>query len=151
MELIEEILIFFRQYKLSIWLIQLIAMGVTSALLPSMRITEMKGAFLTLIGLAFVNTYLWDTALFFKIPDTLSLQVFALLICNGLIFWLLIKILPGIEISGFVSAILAALLFTVISVGLDLSTKYVDWWVFFKQVVEAIWSIRDSFSIRLKG
>lgn len=133
------------RFKLTIWIIQTIAMYITAAILPKLKITEFKGAFLIIVSLALVNTHLWDVALFFKIPNEISFEILALICCNGLIFWILVKLLPGIEIQGFFTAIVAASMFTLLTLGLDVSRSYIDWMGLFDFLFGLVRSARDLF------
>ena len=79
------------------------------------------------IALAFINANVWDLALFMKVPDEATYQMVALFLTNGLLFWILVKVLPGIEVQGFRPALIAPVIFTVASVIVSFIAKEVDW------------------------
>lgn len=127
------------------WILQTIAMSVTAFLLPGLRITQISGALFTVLAISYLNSTVWDTALFFQIPDTFSLQVCSLILTNGVLFWILVKILPGIEIEGFLPALVAPLVFTISSFLIDKYGTTVDWKAVFSVVANVIRQIRDHF------
>ena len=103
------------QYYVNYWVLQSIAMGLTVALLPDLRLTGIGGATLMVAALALVNSFVWDAALFLQVPDSLTSQALVLVGVNGAIFWLLVKLLPSIEIDGIWPAIVAPILFSFFS------------------------------------
>lgn len=78
-------------------------------------------------ALAFINANVWDLALFMKVPDEPTYQMIILFLTNGLLFWVLVKILPGIEVQGFRPALIAPIIFTVASVIVSFLAKEIDW------------------------
>lgn len=102
-------------------------MVVTALLIPGLRITSIFGALATVVAIALVNSKVWDAALFFSVPDHLSTQVLFLFLANGLIFWVLVKLLPGIEVSGILPALIAPIVFTVSSLLISKYLAHVDW------------------------
>ncbi len=124
---------------------QTLAMMATALLLPKVRITSIFGAVGCVVALAVVNATLWDVALFFSIPDTLSLHALMLLGTNGFIFWIIAKLLPGIEVDGFFSALIAPLIFTVLSVVFYSYGRSVDWVSVAKYLFEQALAVREFF------
>ena len=133
---------------LNYWILQTIAMGLTIFLIPKLRVSSIFGPVFAVVGLALVNAVIWDAALFFSIPDHFSSQVALLLLTNGIIFWVLVKLLPGIEVQGFLPALVAPLVFTVCSVLVSQYGKDIDWqkvWVAFLAFMERLKaSVKDS-------
>ncbi len=100
------------QYNLNYWILQTLAMTLTALLIPKLRIDGPIGAFIMVIALGFVNAHLWDVALFYSVPNTPTVQTATLFLANGIIFWILVKVLPGIEVEGFLPALIAPIVFT---------------------------------------
>jgi putative membrane protein len=124
------------------WLLQTVAMMITALLIPRMRITSIFGAFGIVVALAFVNATLWSAALFSAIPDSPTVQALVLVLTNGAIFWILCKLLPGIEIGGILPAIVAPIVFTFVSV---LAARYaadVDWSEVGRSAADAVTRLR---------
>lgn len=114
-------------FNFSYWALQTAAMMLTVFILPRLRVSGPLGAFATVVALAFVNSHVWNAALFFSIPDTFSYQVACIFLANGVIFWVLVKILPGIEVDGFLAALFAPVLFSLISLFLSRYATDIDW------------------------
>ncbi|MCO6430074.1 MAG: phage holin family protein [Deltaproteobacteria bacterium] len=101
------------------WILQSIAMGITCFLIRGLSLSSPLGALFIVLGLAFVNSFAWDAALFFSIPDRFTYHAALLLLMNGLIFWLLVKLLPGIEVRGILPALIAPVVFTITSMLIE--------------------------------
>jgi len=112
---------------LNYWVLQTVAMLLTALLIPGLRITGLFGATLTVVALALVNATLWDAALFFQVPDAPTTQALVLLATNGAIFWLLVKLLPGIAVSGVLPALAAPIVFTLVSLLISEHGRSIDW------------------------
>lgn len=116
-----------QAFNLSYWVTQCLAMGLAALLIPNLRVTSIVGPVLAVVGLALVNTYVWSSDLFFTIPQDVSSQTATLLLINGAIFWLVVKLTPGIETKGILPSLVAPLVFTVCSVMLPRLIPLVDW------------------------
>ena len=112
---------------ISEWILQALAMGLTALLIPNLRITSIFGAFTSILGLALINATVWDAALFMKVPDSISTQALMLFLANGVLFFIVVKLLPGIEIKGLGAAVMAPVVFSLSSVVITEVGKDVDW------------------------
>jgi putative membrane protein len=99
--------------------IQTLAIVITAFLLPGLTIRSIFAPVLAVVILGFVNTKVWDAALFLQLPDTFSMQALTLVLCNGVLFWLVVKILPGFDIQGILPAILGPIIFSITSIAID--------------------------------
>ena len=131
--------------NLSYWLLQTFAMLVTALLIPKLKVDGPLPALLTVVALAFVNAHVWDTALFFKIPDTLSSKALTLLVTNGAIFWIVVKILPGIECEGILPALVAPVVFTFTSFMIAEYGSTVDWPALGKEAIRLMLELKSYF------
>ncbi|MDD2942539.1 MAG: phage holin family protein [bacterium] len=127
----------------SYWALQTIAMMITSGLLPGLKVTSIGGAFGTVLCIALMNATVWDAALFFQIPESLSAQALVLLLANGLFFWIIVKLLPGIEVDGIASALLAPLIYTACSLIISHYGYRIDWYAVMNFVIEKIGELKD--------
>lgn len=118
---------FTMPYKFEYWAIQTIAMLLTAFVIPGLTISGPLSALCTVLVLSLVNTYLWDAALFFAIPNDLSLHTLVLFLTNGVLFWIIVKILPGIAVRGVLPALVAPVIFTVTSILLQRYGAQIDW------------------------
>ena len=130
--------------NLSYWALQTIAMMLTVFLMPRLRVSGPLGAFITVVALAFVNSHVWNAALFFSIPETFSYQVACIFLANGAIFWILVKILPGIEVDGFLAAFFAPVLFSLISLAINKYARDVDWIQVMQWCLQQLEGLRDT-------
>lgn len=126
------------------WLVQTFALILTCLILPKLKVEGFFSALLTVAVISAINVYLWDAALFFDIPDTLSYHALVLVISNGAIFWTAVKLLPGIEIQGVLSAFLAPIIFSVINILLVTYTSDIEWQKVFDTVATYVHEHRDS-------
>lgn len=118
---------FLTSLKIDILLIQTVAMILTAILMPRFTVSGPLSALLAVVTLSLVNTHLWDTALFFSVPDSLTVHALTLVIANGIVFWLLVKILPGIDTQGILPPLIAPIIFTIISIGLHEISPKIPW------------------------
>ena len=108
-------------------ILQTIALLITAFLLPKFQVHGPLSGFIMVASLTFINTNLWDAALFYSIPNSLSTQALITFFTNAVVFWVLAKSLPGIAIQGFWPAFVAPVVLTAVSL---LTYKYgrdVDW------------------------
>ena len=136
----------FSAINVDFWILQTIAMMVTCFLLPRLTVSGPLGALGAVVALAFVNAQVWDAALFFQVPDSLSAHALVLMLSNGLVFWVVVKILPGIEVEGILPAIAAPIVFTICSLLISHYGKDIEWQKVWDKTLVTIVSIRDSLS-----
>lgn len=134
-------------FNFNYWFLQTVAMCLTALFIPGLRVTSPLGALLAVIGLAYINSKVWDAALFFSVPDHFTLKTAALFLSNGIIFWILVKLLPGIEVDGLLPALIAPLVFTFTSVFISEYAKDVDWPAVFEKGAEYFRQVRDYFLV----
>lgn len=89
------------------FVLQVFAMFLITLILPKIKIKSMIGAISIVLSLSLLNATIWDSQLFHKLPDFQSSHGIALILTNGALFFVLVKILPGIEIKGVLPAIIA--------------------------------------------
>lgn len=130
--------------NLRFWAIQTVAMMITAFLLPGLTVSGPLPAFAAVAALAFVNSHLWDAALFFQIPDSFGQPQLIVLAANAIIFWVIVKLLPGIEIKGILPAIAAPILFTITGIVISKYEPMIDWSKVYASVVEFISHLKDS-------
>lgn len=127
---------------LTLFLLQGLAVVITSAIIPGLRITSIFGPLLMVVGMAILNSYLWDRSLFEAIPNEFTYRALQLLVANGFLFWLLVKLLPGIEVDGILPALAGPVVFTVVSLLVRQYGSQVDWM--------GLWEKLKSFAAGLK-
>ncbi|MCB0329207.1 MAG: phage holin family protein [Bdellovibrionales bacterium] len=133
-------------FSLQRWAFQAVAMTLTAVVIPGFKVTSIFGPFLAVLAIAFINAHVWSAALFFQLPDSITVQAGLLLLVNGAIFWILVKLLPGIEIKGVLPAIAAPVVFTVLTIFVEIYGKEIDWSVVLSSVLEFFGGLREYFS-----
>ncbi len=112
---------------ITLFLLQAIAIVITSALIPKLRITSLLGPILMVAGISALNTYLWDRTLFEAIPNNFNTKAITLFFANGFFFWLLVKLLPGIEVDGILPALAGPVVFTLVSLAVREYGTQINW------------------------
>jgi len=125
-------------------LFQFIAMGLTIFLIPRLTVTNITGAFIILVALSVVNSTVWDAGLFLGVPGDFSSQAVQIILVNGVIFWILVKALPGIETQGLMPALVAPLVFSFVSALLRVYAHDVDWIGMIGTGLDSLMNYRDN-------
>lgn len=126
-------------------ILQSLLIALAAMLLPRLKVTSLFGPILTAIAISWFNEIYWDSSLFFNLPDSFTPKTLLLLLSNALIFWVLVKILPGIEISGFLSALLAPVIITLCSYLIRHYVGDIDWLAVFNFVKDLFNQARIYF------
>ena len=101
------------------WIINAAALMALPYLMQSVTVTSIGAAFIAALVLGLVNTLIRPVLVLLTLPVTfLSLGLFILVI-NGLLFWGVAQMVGGFHVAGFWSAMLAAILYSVISWALS--------------------------------
>ena len=101
------------------WIINAAALMALPYLMHSVSVTSIGAAFIAALVLGLVNTLIRPVLVLLTLPVTfLSLGLFILVI-NGLLFWGVAQMVGGFHVAGFWSAMLAAILYSVISWALS--------------------------------
>ena len=109
------------------WVTQCLAMALAALLIPKLRVTSIFGPVLAVVALGFINTTVWSSQLFFSLPDHISIHTLILLAINGTIFWVVVKIMPGIETDGILPSLIAPIVFTLCALAIPRVAERVDW------------------------
>lgn len=131
-------------FNIATWILQTVAMLLTALFIPKLTIDGPIPAFVTVVALAFINSHVWSTALFFEIPDSATAQAATLLICNGVIFWIVVKLLPGIDCEGFLPALVAPVVFTGTMMLISRYGSDIDWLALSKSALAWIAELRQQ-------
>ena len=97
------------------WMINAAALMALPYLMHSVSVTSVKAALIAALVLGLVNTLIRPVLVLLTLPVTfVSLGLFILVI-NGFLFWGVAQMVTGFHVAGFWSAMLAAILYSVIS------------------------------------
>ncbi|MES2759832.1 MAG: phage holin family protein [Pseudomonadota bacterium] len=101
------------------WIINAAALMALPYLMSSVTVTNVGAAFIAALVLGLVNTLIRPVLVLLTLPVTmLSLGLFILVI-NGFLFWGVAQLVSGFQVDGFLSAMLAAIVYSVISWALS--------------------------------
>jgi putative membrane protein len=100
---------------LLIWLINTIALFVLPLILQSVQIDSFTTALVAALVLGLINTLIRPILIFLTFPVTVLTLGLFILVVNGLMFWAASDLVQGFQVAGFYSAVLGALLYSVIS------------------------------------
>jgi putative membrane protein len=101
------------------WLINAAALMALPYLMHSVTVTDFSSALIAALLLGLVNTLIRPVLVLLTLPVTVvSLGLFILVI-NAFLFWLVAQLVPGFHVTGFGSAFLAAIVYSIISWALS--------------------------------
>ncbi|MDB5949047.1 MAG: hypothetical protein JWR65_902 [Massilia sp.] len=101
------------------WIINAAALMALPYLMHSVTVDSIGAALIAALVLGLVNTLIRPVLVLLTLPVTfLSLGLFILVI-NGFLFWVVAQMIGGFHVAGFLSAMLAAILYSVISWALS--------------------------------
>jgi len=111
-------------YILFRWVINAIALIVVANLVPGFGVDTFYHALIAALILGLVNALVRPLFFILTLPITiLTLGLFTFVI-NAFMIWLVSTIVEGFEVTGFVPALLAALLLWVISLATNWLIKH---------------------------
>ncbi|PWF45078.1 phage holin family protein [Massilia glaciei] len=101
------------------WFINAAALLALPYLMDSVKFASIGSAFIAALVLGLVNALIRPVLVLLTLPVTmLSLGLFIFVI-NGLLFWGVAQFVPGFHVTGFLPAILAAIVYSIISWALS--------------------------------
>ena len=102
------------------WVLNSFALFFVMKLVPGIQINHFQDLLVATLVLGLLNAFLRPIVLLFTLPVTiLTLGLFTLVI-NGVMFYLASKLVEGFHVTGFGSAFVAALLFSLFSFVLNM-------------------------------
>ena len=101
------------------WVVTAFALWLTSQLIRGIEIHGVGAVFIAALVLGILNAFLRPLVLFLTFPiNLLSLGLFTFVI-NGFMLWLTSQVVRGFAVHGFWSAVIGALLLSLISFALN--------------------------------
>jgi putative membrane protein len=96
------------------WAVTSVAIGVAASVIPGIQVDGLWSALVAALLLGFVNATLRPILLILTLPLTvLTLGLFALVV-NGAMLALVASLVKGVHVSGFGSAVLGALVISLV-------------------------------------
>lgn len=101
--------------KIADWIVDSFALYIVAGIVPGIIIGDFVSALMAVFVIAFVNTFIKPVVVLLTLPLTfLTLGLFSFVLNAGL-FLIASWISPGFRVTDFFSALLGALLFSVIT------------------------------------
>jgi len=100
---------------LIVWVLNAVALMAVAYLMPSITVTSFFSALLAAFALGFVNTLIRPVLTLLTLPISILTLGFFYLVLNGLLFWMVGKLLNGFSVDGFWAAVFGGLLYGLIS------------------------------------
>ena len=104
---------------LVVWLINAVALIAVSYLMPSVQVTSFGAALIATLVLSVVNTIIRPILVLLTLPVTILTLGLFIFIINGLLFLAVAHLLEGFQVAGFWPAVLAAIVYSLISWALS--------------------------------
>lgn len=101
------------------WLINAVALCALPFLMSSVHVTNLVSALIAALVLGLVNTLIRPVLVLLTLPVTLLSMGLFILVINALLFWTVATLIDGFQVSGFWSAFVAAILYSIISWALS--------------------------------
>lgn len=100
---------------LLVWVINALTLAAIPFIVPSVTVTGFWPAMVAALVLALVNTFIRPLLVLLTLPiNLLTLGLFTLVI-NALLFWMVSSFVDGFAVTGFGSAFLGALAYSIVS------------------------------------
>jgi putative membrane protein len=100
---------------LLIWAINAAALFALPFLMTSIRIDSVGAAIIAALVLGLVNTLIRPVLVLLTLPVTLLTLGLFIFVINGLMFWSVSELVEGFHVAGFWSAVVGAILYSIIS------------------------------------
>lgn len=100
---------------LIVWVLNAVALMAVAYLLPAIHVTSFISALVAAFALGFVNTLIRPVLTLLTLPISVMTLGFFYLVINGLLFWMVGKVLNGFTVDGFWAAVFGGLLYGLIS------------------------------------
>jgi putative membrane protein len=100
---------------LAVWLVNTLALLAVSYLMPSVQVSSFGAALVAAAVLGLVNTFIRPILLILTLPVTLLTLGLFVFVINGVLFLAVANLLEGFQVAGLWPAILAAILYSLVS------------------------------------
>jgi putative membrane protein len=100
---------------LLVWLINAVALIALPYLMSSIQVNSFVTALIAALVLGLINTFIRPVLILLTLPATVLTLGLFIFVINGLLFWFVGSFVQGFHVAGFWSAILGAILYSIIS------------------------------------
>ena len=104
---------------LLVWLINAVALMAVAYLLPGISVDSFVTALIAALVLGLVNAVIRPLLVILTLPVTVLTLGLFIFVINGLLFWFVGSFISGFVVSGFLPALLGAILYSIVSWALS--------------------------------
>jgi putative membrane protein len=104
---------------LVVWLINAVALLALPYLMSSIQVDSFATALIAALVLGLINTFIRPILVLLTLPATVLTLGLFIFVINGLLFWFVGSFVEGFHVAGFWSAILGAIVYSIISWALS--------------------------------
>jgi putative membrane protein len=104
---------------LVVWLINAVALLALPYLISSIQVDSFGTALIAALVLGLINTFIRPILVLLTLPATVLTLGLFIFVINGLLFWFVGSFVQGFHVAGFWSAILGAIVYSIISWALS--------------------------------
>lgn len=101
------------------WLGLALSLMFVGWIVPGITVFNFKVALIAGAVIALVNLFIKPVLIFLTLPINILTLGLSILIINAVLFMFVAYLVPGIEVDGFWSAFLGALILSLLSIGLS--------------------------------
>ena len=98
-----------------VWLINTVALLAVAYLMPSVAVSSFNAGLVAALVLGLINAVVRPVLVLLTLPVTILTLGLFIFVLNGLLFWGVAELLEGFTVGGFWSAVVGAILFSVVS------------------------------------
>jgi putative membrane protein len=102
-----------------VWLINAVALIAVAYLMPSITVASFGTALVAALVLGLINAVVRPVLVLLTLPVTILTLGLFIFVLNGLLFWMVGAWLEGFHVAGFWSAVLGAIVFSLVSWALS--------------------------------
>lgn len=97
------------------WIVSAAALLVTSKIIPGFKVTSFVSALWAAVVIGLANIVIWPLLMFLTLPiNILTLGLFTFVV-NGIVLKICAALIKGFDISGWLPAILGAVVLAIVS------------------------------------
>ncbi len=101
------------------WLCSAAALLAVAYLYPGVVVTSFTSALIAAAVLGILNTIVRPVLVLLTLPVTVITVGLFLFVINALMFWAAAGLLPGLNVTGFVAALIGSLIYSVLQLAIE--------------------------------
>jgi putative membrane protein len=105
------------------WLLLALALLLVAHLYAGVQVASFGSALIAAFVLGLLNTLVRPLLVLLTLPVTLITLGLFLFVINALMFWAAAWVLPGLNVTGFVAALIGSLLYSLCGMVIDVATE----------------------------